>query len=421
MAEDKSRYRYPFLNQYVKIPKHISDMVNAGHPMESESIRHCIGLIILNLFMNSEVAYSRNKNFYTKNRTRKYTWTNMLKAVDIAEEKSYAIKSQKGYWNRAFDSGLSSTLGVGPRLREFKPPKEIVLDIESLPLLTIDGKPIYDSEGLTLVVGHSNPRKPGSGVLMSWFNRIYSEAVKLNREYWNHMKIDHRNLEVGEYCLDSIGLTRLFKRGEVGRWFQKGGLSYQVLSEEARSKLLLNGEEVVELDYPAMHPHIMYAWEDKQCPDNFYERVMAMSGCSRFVAKSVTLIAVNAHSYRSFIGAINLDRGRQARANEERVTKKPILFDELKKSKLHPREIIESVTEAHPVLGKYIYSGSANRLMLEESDIMTLVLLRLMELGIPALPVHDSVIVPLRQTKLVERVMEDVYSQYTGFGITVGR
>lgn len=420
MAEEKLRYRYPFLNQYIKTPKHITDMVNAGHPMESESIRHCIGLIILNLFMNSEVAYSRNKNFYTKNRTRKYTWTNMLKAVDIAEEKGYAIKSHKGYWNRNFRAGLASTLGVGPRLQKFKPPKKIELDIESLPLLTIDEKPIYDSEGLTLVVGHSNPRRPGSNVLISWFNHRYSEAVRLNREYWNHMKIDHRNLKVGEYCLDSVGLTRLFKRGEVGRWFQKGGLSYQVLSEEARSKLLLNSEEVVELDYPAMHPHIMYAWEDKQCPDDFYERIMKLSGCSRFVAKSVTLIAVNAHSYRSFVGAINLDRGRQARASEERVTKKPILYDELKKSKLHPRAIIESVKVAHPVLAKYIYSGVANRLMLVESDIMTSVLLRLMELHIPALPVHDSVIVPIRHQETATRLMAECYKHKTGFIIPLG-
>ena len=147
---------------------------------------------------------------------------------------------------------------------------------------------------------------------------------------------------------------------------------------------------------------------------------MALSGCSRFVAKSVTLIAVNARSYRSFVGAINLDRGRQARANEERATKKPILYDELKKSKLHPREIIESVKEAHPALAKYIYSGAANRLMLDESDIMTSVLLKLMELGIPALPVHDSIIAPLQHKESIKRVMEEVYRRHTGFGITVG-
>ncbi len=419
MAEDKLRYKYPFFNQYIKIPKHISDMVNVNHSMESVSTRHCISLIIVNLLMNSEMAYSRDKNFYTKNRTSKYTWTNMLKAVDIAEAKGYAIKSLKGHWNRAFDSGQASTLAVGPRLKEFGLPEETVLDIESLPLLVVDEKPIYDNEGLTFVVGRSNPMSPESRTLMRQLNHIYGEALRLNREYWNNMEIDRRNLRATEHCLSRVGLTRVFKQGGVGRWFQKGGLSYQELPEERRLKLLLNGEKIVELDYPAMHPHIMYAWKGKQCSDDFYERIMKLSGCSRFIAKSVTLIAVNAPSYRSFVGAINLDRGRQARANEERATKKPILYDELKKSKLHPREIIESVKKAHPVLAKYIYSGVANRLMLEESNIMTLVLLRLMELGIPALPVHDSIIAPLQHKESVKRVLEDVYSRHTGFSITV--
>jgi hypothetical protein len=50
---------------------------------------------------------------------------------------------------------------------------------------------------------------------------------------------------------------------------------------------------------------------------------------------------------------------------------------------------------------------------------MTSVLIRLMELGIPALPVHDSIIAPLRHKELVMRVMEDAYSQHTNFEITV--
>lgn len=420
MAKDTSQYRCPFLNQYVNTPKHISDTVNASHPKESESIRHCIGLVIVNLLANSEVAYSRNKNFYTENRTRKYTWTNMLKAVDIAEEKGYAIKSQKGYWDRDFEKGLSSTLSVGPRLDEFGRLEEVELDIESLPLLSVDGKPVFDNIGLAFLKAHSDSVKLETRTLLARLDRVYGEALRLNREYWNHMEINCRNIKARERYLSRVGLTRMFKSGGVGRWFQKGGLSYQGLSKEERSKLLLNTEEVVELDYPAMHPHIMYAWEGKQCPDDFYERVMTLSGCSRFVAKSVTLIAVNARSYRSFIGAINLERGQYAKANKGRAVPQPILYDELKKCGLLPKDIIQSVKEVHPALEKYIYSGEANRLMLEESDIMTSVLLRLMELGIPALPVHDSVITPIQDRNVVRQVMIDKYIQYTGFGITVG-
>ena len=343
----------------------------------------------------------------------------MLEAVDIAEQRGYAVKSQKGCWNRAFKSGLASTVTRGEHLSEFGLLKEIEIDIKSLPLLVIDKRPIFDREQL-FTISHKMASMPESQTLIKRLDGVYNEAFKLNREYWNKISIDRSKLTYGECCLGSVGLTRVFNGGGVGRWFQKGGLSYQELPETERVKLLINSEEVVELDYSAMHPHIIYAWDGKQCPADFYERIMELSGCSRFIAKSIVLIAVNASSYKSFTAAINRDKGRQAKANKGRAVPKPILYDELKSRGLHPKVIIESLTKVHPVLGKYIYSGLANKLMLEESNIITSVLLSLMELGIPALPVHDSVIVPIRNRELVKNILERAYSQHTGFEITVG-
>lgn len=71
-------------------------------------------------------------------------------------------------------------------------------------------------------------------------------------------------------------------------------------------------------------------------------------------------------------------------------------------------------------MAKYLFSNSAGRLMLAESDIMTSALLKLMGMGIPALPVHDSLIAPKRHRNRVRRVMEDAYREHIGFGIAVG-
>jgi len=418
MTEDASFYSCLFLNQYLKIPIDILDKIHIDNPLESDSICHCIGLIVVNLLTQDEVAYSRDKNFYTKNRTNYYTWTHMLRAVDVAEQRGYAIKLHKGHWNRVFESGLSSTLTKGEHLSEFSLVKEIEIDILSLPLLVVDGKPIFNREQL-FNINHKAILNPESQTLINRLDSIYDEALKLNREYWNKIVIDRSKLTYGESCLSNVGLTRVFSGGGVGRWFQKGGLSYQELPEAERLKLLINSEGVVELDYSAMHPHMLYAWEGKQCPDDFYERIMELSGCTRFIAKSVVLIAVNASSYRSYVAAINRDKGRQIKANMGRAVPKPILYDELKECRLHHKDIIESVKKAHPVLGKYIYSGLANKLMLKESNIITSVLLSLMELGIPALPVHDSIISPRRHKDLVSSVMEGAYNQQTGFGIII--
>lgn len=223
-------------------------------------------------------------------------------------------------------------------------------------------------------------------------------------------------------CLGQVGLTRKFKKGGGGRWSQRGGLSFQELAEEERAKLRINGESVAELDYHAMHPHLLFSWERKQCPDDFYEKmekIIGQGGSSRFIAKKITLFAVNAANQHDLMAAINFDKFNETRANRHRVTPKPILYDELKKSGLTADAVVESLRKAHPAIGEYVFSGRANELMLQESDIMTSVLLRLMGLGIAALPIHDSVVAPARHKATVKRVMEEEYRRQMGFDIEV--
>jgi hypothetical protein len=301
-------------------------------------------------------------------------------------------------------------MSPGPRLSELEPPAELELDTGALPLLVVDGRQVFDSEGLASIMRRPGSTSPESRALILRLGKIYNAALRLNREYWNRMEIDRRNLGLGERCLGRVGLTRVFKEGGVGRWFQRGGLSYQQLPKEDRAKLILGGEEVAELDYPAMHPHLLYAREGRQCPDDFCERIVVLCGCTRSVAKLVTLMAVNAHGYRELVSAVNFGRRREP---------EPTLYNELKRLGLTPKEVVGALVKAHPILEKHVYGGLANRLMLAESDIMTSVLLRLMGLGIPALPVHDSVIAPLRHREAVRRVMEDAYRQHTGFSIIV--
>ena len=419
MIDDLSQYRVHFLNQYAKLPKNISEKLNSLYPTKYESVRHCIGLIIVNLFESGEVAYSRNKNFYSENHTKHYTYANMLNALEIAVADGYAVKLQTGYHGLGYERGRASTLGVGPRLGEFSQPVVMELDVKSLPLLVVDERPVFGNDALDLAKTRSAKASLESRALINRLERIYDEARKLNRDYWNKMMIDARDTGSKQKCFGRVGLTRIFNDGLMGRWFQKGEMSYQQLSGKERVKLLLNGERVTEIDYSAMHPHILYAWESKQCPDDFYTGIMDQCGCDRFVAKSIVLIAINASSYVSLVGAINNNKAEQERANKNRAVPEPILYCELKKCGLKPKEVVEAIKIVHPVIGKYIYSASANKLMLVESDIMTSVLLKLMRLGVSALPVHDSVIVPSRHKDTARRVMRDTYREHTGFDIVI--
>lgn len=418
MSDYLAEYGVHFLNQYMKIPKNISEKLDSLYPAQYESVRHCFGLIIVNLLKFKEIAYSRRKNWYTENHTKHYTFANMMNALKIAVADGYAISLKTGYRSPGYEKGRASTIGVGPRLQEFSYSEEMGLNLESLPLVFIDQRPIFGYEDLKLVKAKYTQASLELRDFVNRLDRIYDEALSLNRNYWNKMVID--TCYIDSKCFNRVGLTRIFKKdGFMGRWFQKGGMSYQELPEKEREKLLLNGERVTEIDYSAMHPHILYAWEGKQCPDDFYTGIIDQCGCDRFVAKSIALIAINASSYASLVGAINNNKGETERANKSRAIPEPVLYCELKKRGLTAKEVVEGIKIAHPAIAKYIYSASSNKLMLVESDIMTSALLKLMRLGIPALPVHDSVIVPSRHKDVARRIMQDIYMEHTGFNIVI--
>lgn len=411
-------YPHRFINQYARIPEDISAGLDRRFGAEYPGVRHCLGLIVTNLLAYGTVSYSRNKNFYTRHRTTHYTMAKMLGAVGIAANEGY-VESSVGFRSAGYRRGISSTLAPKARLgREFRLKGKVELDVKLLPLMVIDNRQVFGADDIvpcfSAIVTSPKLRGPGPSRPTT-----YDTVFKLNREYFNRMRIGYRNLNLEEEYLEVVGLTRVFKGGGVGRWFQKGGPSYQQLSGDERSRLLLDGEEVVELDYPAMHPHLLYAWEGMQCPEGFYEMVAESCGCSRFIAKSVTLFALNAPSYSSLSSAVNLDMANETKANESRAAPKPILYHELRKLGLRARDVTDAVEKAHPTIAKYLFSNSAGRLMLDESEIVTSALLKLMGMDIPALPVHDSLIVPKRHRNQVKQVMEDVYREHTGFGIAV--
>lgn len=412
-------YSANFINQYVKIPKDISDILNTTYSAEYESVRHCIGLIIINLLHSGEIAYSRNKNFYTKNKTQNYTYANMLNALRIAVADSYATKVQKGYISKGFEKGRSSTIAAGPCLDMFRLPEKVELDVTSMPLMAIDDRPVFDHTDLDLIRDRSAMSIPEIAAFISCLDRLYDEALKLNRNYWNKIEIDTQNISSDHKCFNRVGLTRIFTNTLMGRWYQKGEMSFQQLPKEDRVKLLINGESVAEIDYSAMHPHILYAWEGKQCPPDFYELIADQGKFSRFIAKNIFLIAINANSLDNFTRGVNSSKAREIAANKSRKIPKPILVDEMKKINLTHSDAIKVLKKSHPAIAKYLYSGKANELMLEDSNIMTAVLLKLMKRGITALPVHDSVIVPRRYESTVRRIMQDTYKKYTSFEISI--
>ena len=53
-------YEYDFIGKYVEIPSNIDEKVDTDYSNEKPEVRHCVKLLITNLLLYGEVAYSRN-------------------------------------------------------------------------------------------------------------------------------------------------------------------------------------------------------------------------------------------------------------------------------------------------------------------------------------------------------------------------
>jgi len=376
----------------------------------------------------------------------------MIKALQAIFRDGLALKSKHGSKNIAFEKGISSRVTLLPKIDKIFGKSKISsakIDVTALPFLEVDGKPVYEFIDITKlsnkIIFINNTIQPStynnsisqtytppplhnpSSLLLPI--RYYYESYELNREYFNKIKLDFSRLVLKHNYISNVGLTRIFKNGQCGRWYQKGGYSYQQLSEEERSQILINGYTVKELDYSAMHPNIICSWEGFQAPADFYQDVIyelekeGYNQISRFAVKKSILTSINAKSLQDLSRAINLDKAEESKANIKRVEEnrktKPITYDELKRSNLKYQPIVDAFKRVYPNLSHYMFSQSANKLMLAESEIMTHVLLELKRLGIPSVPIHDSLLFPEQYTDQVKQVMIDCYKSITGFDIVV--
>jgi hypothetical protein len=220
--------QWPYLNLYIKVPKYIAAWVAANYTSASTKVKHCLGLAVANLLAHGTVAYTRRRPHYS---TPYSAAIDMLRAIERLVADGYAT-STTGYKNAGYATGVPSTLAPTPKLLVALPQVDgVEVDLTALPILTVDKKPIYKKRQVP-------PTLPPA---------TFTTMLKLNREYFNRMVLDPRQLAPGTECLSVVSLTRDYKTSGgaygVGRLHQKGGASYQQLSEEQRAGLFLTARQ----------------------------------------------------------------------------------------------------------------------------------------------------------------------------------
>ncbi len=190
----------------------------------------------------------------------------------------------------------------------------------------------------------------------------------------NHYKLDKAVAFTPQPCLHRVFLRSSWDRGgrAVGWW--------QSVPALHRDQMLLNGEPVVRPDYSALHAQMLYAEARKPVVGDPYE----VPGFSREQGKAGFQIAVNARNRRSAILALvkneQMDWRRAA-------------------------ELYANVCRRNAAIERAFGTDAEVRLMRIDSDIILECLRMCIRAGIPALPVHDELIVPVRHGDRAVEIM----------------
>lgn len=203
---------------------------------------------------------------------------------------------------------------------------------------------------------------------------------------------DDRHVDTMDRSLRRIFTKEKFDHG--GRLF--GGF-WQPLGKIARLEgLHFNDESIVELDYGQMGPRILYGIYDATPPEHDAYLLTALRGQYRKGVKKV------------FSSLIFDDWSEKPRTRMPRGVRKHI------PKRYSIQDLIRALKEAHPMIADSFGTGVGHKVQFRESQILVALLLQFKDEGIPALPVHDAVLVPHSMKDDARRIMLQVFKDQTG-------
>ena len=209
--------------------------------------------------------------------------------------------------------------------------------------------------------------------------------------------------------------------------FKHGGRFYfysQTAKKEKRANILIDGEPTVELDYKALHFHLLYAREGYQLETDPY----IVNGYERKLIKLAMLSFINSKNRSAWCGNIT-------RSGNPEFLKKAFDWNKANINKSSPwlngivkviplytqgKDLADAIDLSHYPI-QHLFHTSKIGLVLQNKDsqIMATCLTELAHLGIPTLSYHDGIRCPISKVEIVKKVMQEAYKKEVGFNIQV--
>lgn len=276
--------------------------------------------------------------------------------------------------------------------------------------------------------GESKPTRGRDGVA------LIKQGVVMINEFLEGANITYKGEEV------VVEYRRVFIENlEMGGRFYTVGGNIQTLSQDERTKhLKIGGEPVIELDFKAAHPNMLYELEaasfgmDKlkaYLGEDFDPYGADLTGCFdrneelikeidsiqlggydpvRNFCKMAMLVMINAKDFRVARLAISGSIGKDKQDH----TKQDCLYFGLENFSVH--KAINALADHNHVIEDAFFSDMGVRLMRIDSDIAAIILDKCLQANQPVISIHDSFIVKKSFQKELEKIMKDAWEEVLG-------
>ncbi len=202
--------------------------------------------------------------------------------------------------------------------------------------------------------------------------------------------------------------NRIVRRYFSNGTFALGGRFYggfwQMLPEDLRERIILNGRIVHEIDFSGIHVHILYAMEGLKLGNKLPYVVSKDNDPEnkRPFYKGLFLVAVNAKSKESTIEVVL----REIKKKPKRYPQLGCGEDELKRRLW---KMLFELIKHHKQIENYISSGAGLRSQFIDSQIAYKIIANMTRAEIPVLCIHDSFVCQDLVAQKVKKQMEDSY------------
>lgn len=219
----------------------------------------------------------------------------------------------------------------------------------------------------------------------------------------NNLTTINATLKKGTYFLDTPLhppiLRRIFNAsslGKGGRFYSIGG-NYQVLPKKERSRLLINNDSCVEIDYKGIHLSLLYAQKKLQLEGDPYN-LGDKNTLPRSIIKLLVLACLNESSKLSILTLFH---------KEHNLSKKLV------------SDTIKLILAKHSLIEDMFFKKDLSlKLQNKDSEIAERVMLCFIDQTMaPILPIHDSFIVQRKHQPILEKIMRETYKEMTNFEI----